>query len=132
MDATTPEVHLRPRYGDRLADAKAGVGKELEEEPPVIGNLSQQSLELVLGHSLHVLVVSLGRPADPNTCRWVRPDQTLFKRCREQRPHWGEHLPHASRRQPAPGKLGGKLLHVPRLDRRKLHPAEETDGITLE
>src|SRR5262249_36899466 len=66
------------------------------------------------------------------TCRWVRPDQTLFKRCREQRPHWGEHLPHASRRQPAPGKLGGKLLHVPRLDRRKLHPAEETDGIPLE
>jgi hypothetical protein len=84
-DAQPGAVNVAPAQLDRLADAKARLGEELEEWPPRIGDLLEQTPELVLGQRLHPLAIGdVGCSGDADADDGIRANSAVLERGREE------------------------------------------------
>src|SRR5262249_42269345 len=112
-------------------------GEELEEEPllgptlplGVDGERVEERAKLLLRECLRLLLLAFLDPLSyAEARRWVRADHTFLERSGEQRPHRRECVATPSRRKAPAGEHRCVAFHVPRLDRRELHPPEKRDG----
>jgi hypothetical protein len=109
--------------------------EQLEEDPPPLGDLREQTPELLLGQRLDLLVLlrlpdALERQAHARGR--VGANVPGLERVREQRLHRRQREPNRAGGDAALGDVPGEALDVRRLDRRQRHAGEERDRFPLE
>ena len=108
--APTVEVDVAEVERDRLPDPQARLCEQLEEQPPLLGDLRQQAPELLLGQRLRVLVLLRPRPVQrqPDAGGRVRANVAGLESVGEHRLHGCEREPHRARGDAAIGDVPGE------------------------
>ena len=123
------------RSADRFAEAQAGVGEELDEQPPLRRDLVEQPGEFCFGERFGgFLVVGAvgGASGDADPRGGVGADQSVLDRRRKEGAQRRHPPPHGAAGQAESDQLADEPFHVAGLDLGQLQRAEERQRVSFE